>query len=175
LDDKWALARKYGQYSAMAEGGKSVSGCPEVPIYVPDVTPSVEANPQIQIYNYIIQQTRTLVPEIIETQKEIKKTKQNLKEIKKDIAANRKETEQIVSKMIITKNEVEKDILKVKYKENNKEYDDLEEKAQEALKEAGDLNMKVDKQHEKVANLQEVDAAARANPERAKDFLENVR
>lgn len=175
LDDRYTLARKDGEYSAMAKDGKSVSGCPEVKISVPDVPPPVEANPQIQLYNYIIQQTEILVPDIIETQKEIEKTKQRLKDIEKEKYKNRQETEQLVSNLITTKNEEEKDKLTAKYEENNIKYDELEKQAREALKTANQLNTKADKQGEKVADLKKIYDDVQANPERAKELAGKVR
>jgi hypothetical protein len=175
LEDKYTRARQYGEYSIMAKDGKTVSGCPEVKISVPDVPSPVEANPQIQIYSYIIQQTRILVPDIIETQKGIEKTKQSLKDIKEASADNRKKTEQLVSKMITLKNGEEKDKMKAKYEENNIKYDELEEQARELEKEATQLNTKADKQGENYAGLQKIYDDVWANPERAKEIAGRLR
>jgi hypothetical protein len=174
LDDKWADARKYAENSGMAMSGTFVPGSPEFEVRVPDVPPPVEANPQIQLYNYIVQQTKILVPDIIETQKAIEKTKQSSGNIKKDIADNRNETEQLVEKLLTTKNEEEKDKLKATYEEKNKEYDELTAQAKQADKEAGELDKKADKQRENYADLQKSNDAVQANPERAQEILKNL-
>lgn len=175
LDDKYTLARKYGEYSAMAKDGKSVSGCPEVKISVPDVPPPVEANPQIQLYKHIIQQTEILVPDIIETQQKIEDTKQRLKNIKKDIADKRQEIEQFDKKLRSTKKEEEKDTLKKNKEEIDRERDALVKQALELDQEATQLNTKADKQGETVVDLQKIYDDVRANPERAKELAGKVR
>jgi len=175
LDDKYTLARKYGEYSAMAKDGKTVSDCPEVKISVPDVPPPMEVNPQIQLYNYIIQQTRILVPDIIEIQQKIEDTKQRLKNIKKDIADKRQETKQLDKKIITTKNEETKDRLIAEKEEINIEQDELTKQAREVEKEATQLNTKADKQGKTVVDLQKIYDDVRANPERAKELAGKVR
>ena len=175
LDDKYTLARKYGEYSAMAKDGKTVSGCPEVKISVPDVPPPMEVNPQIQLYNYIIQQTRILVPDIIEIQQKIEDTKQRLKNIKKDIADKRQETKQLDKKIITTKNEEAKDRLIAEKEEIDIEQDELTKQAREVEKEATQLNTKADKQGKTVVDLQKIYDDVRTNPERAKELAGKVR
>jgi hypothetical protein len=175
LDDKYTLARKYGEYSAMAKDGKSVSGCPEVKISVPDVPPPVEANPQIQLYKHIIQQTEILVPDIIETQQKIEDTKQRLKNTKKDIADKRQEIEQFDKKLRTTKKEEEKDTLKKNKEEIDRERDALVKQALELDQEATQLNTKADKQGKTVVDLQKIYDDVRANPERAKELAGKVR
>jgi hypothetical protein len=176
LEDKYTLARRYGEYSALAKDGQSLSGCPEVKIIsIPDASPPVEENPQVQVYHSIIQKIEILVPKIIETQKEIEKTKQSLEDHKKASNENRKETEQLVSKMITTKDEMEKEKMIAKYEENNKEYDELKRAAEELEKEADQLNTEASKQGETVADAQKIYDDVQANPERAKELTGKVR
>jgi hypothetical protein len=176
LEDKYTLARRYSEYSALAKNGQSVSGCPEAKIInIPDVPPPVEENPQVQVYNSIIKKTEILVPKIIETQSEIKKTKQSLKDYKKASDDNRKETEQLVSKMITAQNGIEKEQMIAKYEKSNKEYDELEEQARELEKEATQLKTEADKEGETLADYQKIYDDVQANPERAKELAGKVR
>ena len=170
LEDKYTAARKYAENAAMAKDGKTVAGCPEMKISVPDVPPPMEANPQIQVYNYIIQKTNILVPEIIETQEKIEKTKQHLKNIEIEKDNNRKKTEQIVSTLITTKNEEEKSKLIKNYEDNNKAYDELIRMAEEAEKESIQQNIEADKQGKVYDNLDGIYNTLLTNPERASEF-----
>lgn len=171
LEDKYTAARKYSENSVMAKDGKTVSGCPEIKISVPDVPPPMETNPQIQVYNYIIEQTNTIVPAIIETQKKLDDSKLQLKKIEIEKKSNRKEIEQIVSNLIITKPGAEKTRLASAYKESNEKYDELSELAKQVDQESTQLNSDADKYVDKVNDLQNIYTIMQTNPERAKEFI----
>lgn len=170
-EDKYTAARKYAENSAMAKDGKTVSGCPESKISVPDVPPPLETNPQIKVYNYIIEQTNTIVPAIIETQKKLEDSKRQLKKIEIEKKNNRKEIEQIVSTLITTKPGAEKTRLASEYKESNEKYDELSELAKQLDQESTQQNSDADKYVNKVNELQNIYTTMQANPERAKEFI----
>jgi len=172
LDDEWASARKYGQFSDEAMEGKSPSGCPEVKISVPDVPPPVEANPQVRLYNYIITETKKLVPAIIETQQEIKDVNQRIEKTNKELADTRIKSGQLDEKLETTKSEKEKVVLIAEKKETDIKGDVLADLAGELLEEAADLNKKADQQIEREADLQNLYDDLRANPERAQELAD---
>lgn len=174
LDDKWALARRYAENSAQARSGSFVSGSPEFKVSIPDVPPPVEANPQIQLYNYISQQTKKLVPDIIETQKAIEKTKQYSKDIEKKKHENRDEIEPIASKIITTNDPKEKAELVATYEEKNREYDELTTQTEELEQEAKGLKRQISYERETYAALQKSNDAAQANPDSAQELLKNL-
>lgn len=171
LEDKYTLARQYGEYSAMAKDGKTVSGCPEVKISIPDVPPPVDANPQIKLYSHIIKQTGILVPDIIETRQKVDVANNRLKKIEKDIAVKRLEIKQFDKKFVAIKKEEE--IMKLQEKKEEKilEQDELLKQALELKEEAVQLQKKADDQGKSVNDLQGIYDAVNKNPRSAEELL----
>lgn len=168
LEDKYTLARKYGEYSAMAKEGKTVAGCPEANTKgVPDVPPPVDANPQVKLYRYIINQTETLVPDIMETRQKIDVTNNRMSKIEKDITVKRLEIKQIDKKPPSIKKEDDK-------KKVQEDRDELLEMAKSVKEEVNQLSAEAGKQSEKITGLQTAYDNAQANPERAEDLLKGL-
>jgi hypothetical protein len=80
LEDEYTQMRQYAEFSAQAKDGKSVEGCPEIPINVPDVPPPLDSNPQIQFYEQLIVEAQNLAPQMIDTNRKMLETGTRLKE-----------------------------------------------------------------------------------------------
>jgi len=160
-------ARQYGEFSARAKGGNTASGCPEFRVFVPDVPPPMEVNPQIRTYNYIIQQADILVPAIIETQKKIQDTKSRIEKTGKDIVVRQDEIKYLEKNI---SNPIWKDDPHIRKKEAEHELDELEKLARELQKQADQLNRNADEQKGKRDDLKRMYDFVKENPQRADEL-----
>jgi hypothetical protein len=173
LKGDFDTARRHGEFSAQAKGGNTASGCPEIKVYVPDVPPPVETNPQIQLYNHIIRQAGVLAVDIIETRQKIESANNRLENTKKDINVRQEKIKEI--DRLLNHPRGKKEVLSVQKKEEEKELDELEKLALELQKDAAQLNKNADGQRGKLADLQGVYESVKQNPQRAKELIKKVR
>lgn len=87
-------ASKYSEWSAQAKAGIT-SGYPEIDIPIPDVPRPAEANPQVKLYNLVIEETTKLIPVFQRTDKEIMELTERKKNTEERIAQKRKEIEEL--------------------------------------------------------------------------------
>ncbi|RJR15135.1 MAG: hypothetical protein C4581_12910 [Nitrospiraceae bacterium] len=160
-------ARRYGEYSAQAKGGNTASGCPEVRLFVPEVPPPVEVNPQLRTYNYIMQQAEILVPAVIDTQKKIQDTKSRIEKTAKEIVVRKDEIKHLDK--IIDNPKIKKES-QIKKAEAEKELDELEKLARELQKGAEQLNRDADEQKKKRDDLKRMHEFVKENPQRADEL-----
>lgn len=168
-------ARKYGEYSAMAKDGRTVPGCPEVSIHIPEAPPPLEANPQLKIYNHIVAQAEMLVPKIIDTGKKIENTRSRLEGAKKDVAVKQGQIKQLDKKIVIAKKPEEKISFNTKKEEAEDELDELTKQALALEKQADQLNKQAEEQKNQVRDLQKMYDAVTEQPARAEEYLKVVR
>jgi|GEM_PF-2061305 len=171
--DDYDTARRYGEFSAQAKGGNTASGCPEIKVYVPDMPPPLEANPQIQLYNHILQQVEMLVPAIIETQKKILDTKTQLEKKESEITIKKAEINTLDKR--INHPRYKQEILLAKKETAEKELDELTKMAMALEKDAVLLNKNADEQRRKQSDLQGMYQSVSANPQRAEELTKKVR
>ncbi|HRH42088.1 MAG TPA: hypothetical protein PKY82_10620 [Pyrinomonadaceae bacterium] len=164
LDSDFEQARLFGEYSEGAEQGKSLAGCPETKISVPDIPLPLEQNPQIQLFDSMIKDVWSMLPEIISTKTRTKDVKDWRNEIEDNITRNRQEKENLNRKPDTPNNRDEK-------KKKDTEYDDLVKEALAAEAEAKKLQNKSNIYNEKVSAYQTIYDTVSKEPNRAKEFL----
>jgi hypothetical protein len=164
LDDDFAQARLFGEFSEGAEQGKSISGCPEVKISLPDVPPSLASNPQILLYDRIVKDVQYLLPDIIATKQDLSSVTSRRKYLEETIAAYREEKAELVRKPDTPQNRAEK-------KKLDAEQDELVELARQAQTEAEALRKTANEQKEKISAYQNIFDTVAKEPARAGEFL----
>jgi hypothetical protein len=151
LEDEYTLTRKYAEFSAQAKGGKSVEGCPDVPINVPDVPPPLDSNPQIQFYEQLIVEAQNLAPQMIDTNRKMLETGTRLKETETAKKSEARKLKQILSRPNTPANRADKKKINSKIDELNGLVADFEgvvgalkKKAEEEEAQAKDILTKFD-------------------------------
>jgi hypothetical protein len=168
-------ARKFGEYSAMAKDGKTVSGCPKVSIHIPEVPYAIESNPQLKIYNHIISQAELLVPKIIDTRNKSESTRSRLESAKNDIGVKQEKIRQLDKRIIIATKQEDKISFNEKKEDTEEELDELTKQALALERQADQLKKQADEQKSKVRDLQGMYDAVTENPSRAEELLKKVR
>lgn len=171
--DDYEMARRYGEFSAQAKGGNTASGCPEVKVYVPDVPPPLEANPQIRLYNHILQQAGVLAVDIIETRQKIEKANSRLENTKKDINVKQEKIKEI--DRLLNHPRGKKEVLSVQKEKTEKELDELTKMAMALEKDAAQLKKTADEHPGKLSDLQGMYQFVTENPQRAEELTKKVR
>jgi hypothetical protein len=164
LEDEYTRTRQYAGFSAAAKGGKSVQGCPEVKISVPDVPPPLASNPQIVLYDQLIEQEQELLTNIIDTNRTMRITAKWITEAEQETKSKVQELVRMSHKPNTPKNRAEK-------KKGEAELTELMELALQAQREANELKQTADEQRNKVAELQTKLDVVSKDPDQAKNFL----
>jgi len=164
LEDEYTLTRQYAGFSAAAKGGKSVQGCPEVKISVPDVPPPLASNPQIILYDQLIEQEQELLTNVIDTNRTIRVTAKRITEAEQETKSKVEELVRMSHKPNTAKNRAEK-------RKAEAELTELMEIALQAQREANELKETADEQRNKVAELQTTFDIVSKDPDQAKNFL----
>lgn len=164
LEDEFTRVRQYAEFSAQARDGKSVQGCPDVKISVPDVPPPPESNPQIQFYDQLILETQQLLPEIIDTVSLKVGQESWLEETKAEKRDNDLALKKISSKPNTAANRTKKKELVSKNNELDKLLSDLGKSVDNYAKQTVELGARV-------AELQTKFDLVSKDPDQAQKFL----
>jgi tetratricopeptide (TPR) repeat protein len=165
LDDDWARARRYGELAAGAMEGRSRSGWPGVKISIPELPPPIEANPQVRLYTYIVEENKALVPAVIKNKEETRNVTLQLETANRDLAGTQAEKSQLDQQIAVTRSEPEKAVLTAKKKEAEVKEDILSGLADE-------LRVEADEQKKRGDELQSLYDELAASPDSAQQLLE---
>jgi len=108
---------------------------------------------QMKERDRIIGETETLVSEMIETDKELARTREAIDKTKAQARTNRGNAEEITSKLLKAENEAEKEELKAQYFKINAEYDALAARIKTLDQDAERLITSADKKRKKYEDL----------------------
>lgn len=164
LETELESARLLGELSASAAGGKSVAGCPEVEIKIPDIPPPLDSNPQIQFYTRTAEELQFLLSDISITKRDLSFAYVQIESAKEDMGVNRDQKNVLDKKPNTPKNRAEKNKL-------DTEYDDLVKLARDYEAESLELQKTANEQKQKVAAIETTFETVSKQPERAKEFL----
>jgi len=145
-----------------------------VKVYIPDVPPPVEDNPQAKVYNYIRERSNKLLPEVIYNQNKLKETEDRITKLEEQ-RSKIKEQKEVVEKQQAKVNEPE---LREQLEKEKTKFDQddasLLIEAERLNKEALEMQKKADTYKDEIFKLNRYLVDNMENPERSISIYKEI-
>lgn len=145
-----------------------------VKVYIPDVPPPVEDNPQAKVYNYIRERSNKLLPEVIYNQNKLKETEDKITKSGEQ-RSKIKEQKEVVEKQLAKVNEPElREQLEKEKAKFDQDESSLQIEAERLKKETLEMQKNADAYKDEIAKLSKYFEDIKQNPESSESIYKEI-